>query len=198
MVNQQATDLELGWLAGIIDGEGWLGMSVTHERRGTERSQRQRRTVKLELMVNNCDLAIIDKTVEILRKLGTNPYRKTQRQRGIRREVHSCAIKNMANIEKVLVALQDYLVGNKRERARLMMRFIELRRSNQGIESPNYANGAKGQLGPRTIRPYTAQELEIISLCRDLQSRGASETTRVKRDQAVQALYEQSARQTAR
>src|SRR5579863_6517286 len=70
MDNQQATDYELGWLAGILDGEGWIGFSITQKRSGTGGSV----FAKLEVRVNNTDKAIIDRTAEIMNKLGVNPY----------------------------------------------------------------------------------------------------------------------------
>lgn len=192
MDNQQATLAELGWLAGIIDGEGWLGMTVCNDRRRVNGLQ-----VKPELKINNCDEEIISKTYLILRKLGINPYRRSMKVPGIHRMVYEVATKNMTNLIKVISPVYPYLTGNKQMRAKVMLEFMELRKNNPGIPNPAYNNGAKGKHGSKTIRPYNARELELIELCRDLQSRGASETTRRKRDMAVEALKKQDCRLNA-
>ncbi len=194
MDNQQATDLEIGWLAGIIDGEGWLGFSVTQDKRPGVGDYRRGICVKTELKITNCDEAIIERATGILQKLGVNPYRRTHKQLGVgRRPVHECAIKHMASIERVLPTMQPHLTGNKQQRAAIMLRFITLRKVNPGFPNPNYSKseirpGKPGRQGPGRIKPYTADELTLIEQCRDLQSRGASETTRENRERTFRAM----------
>lgn len=186
MDNQQETAFELGWLAGIVDGEGWLGMSVSHQYRGPD-TDRMPFFVKVELKITNCDEAIIEKSDRILRTLDVNPYRRTQRLGATRRPVHECAIKSMTSMEKVLPPLLPHLTGIKRQRADIILEFCTRRRANLGIERPGF-DLRSGQRGPRTIRPYTDEELSLIDACRELQMRGASETTRETRTRTLKAL----------
>ena len=74
MGNQQATDAELGWLAGIIDGEGWLGVSLETEHWYREGKNTRQQSIKVEIKVVNCDPEIVVKTAQIMQKLGVNPY----------------------------------------------------------------------------------------------------------------------------
>ncbi len=181
MGNQQATDAELGWLAGIIDGEGWLGMSVETEHWYRVDKHTRQHSVKVEIKVTNCDPAIVYRTAEILLKLGVNPY--IRQQGGTLKPNHAqpyeVSIKRMAPVQHVLTAVRPNLVGTKAKRADIIQEFILLRQSNPGVPNPAYADGQKGRRGPRTIRPYTSQEIALVEQCRALQSRkGASETTR--------------------
>lgn len=181
MGNQQATDAEIGWLAGIIDGEGWLGMSVETEHWYRVGYNTRQKSIKVEIKVTNCDPAVVYKTAEIIQKLGVNPYIRAQgaATKPNHRQAYEVSVKRLATVKHVLNIVRPYLIGTKAERADLILRFIELRQSNPGIPNPHYADGGKGKKGPGTIRPYTTEELEIVEQCRALQSRkGASETTR--------------------
>lgn len=181
MDNPQATDAELGWLAGIIDGEGWLGMSIETEHWYRIGQNTRQKSIKVEIKVTNCDPEIVVKTAQIMQKLGVNPYiRQPKVELKANHKIHyEASTKRMAPVQRILQAIRPYLVGSKAERADLILRFIELRQANPGVPNPAYADGATGRKGPRTIRPYTAEELDLVEQCRALQSRkGASETTR--------------------
>lgn len=120
MGNQQATEAEIGWLAGIIDGEGHIGLS--------NQNYKKVRSVRADLQIVNTDSALIEKIVSILRKLGVNPY--------LRERVHVKATWNtntivtvgkFANIKRVLMATLPHLTGMKREKAILVLALIESR-----------------------------------------------------------------------
>lgn len=198
MDNPQATLAELGWLAGIIDGEGWLGLSLESEHwiRRTENTRQM--AIKVEIKVTNCDPEVIVKTAQILQKLGVNAYIRQPTVKNLRanHKVHyEVATKRMTTVQKVLLAVRPYLVGSKAERADILLRFIELRQTNPGAPNPAYAGGASGRHGPRTIRPYTTEELDLVERCRALQSRkGASETTRANGDALLQQMKSRIAR----
>jgi hypothetical protein len=181
MGNQQATDAELGWLAGIIDGEGYLGMNVESEHNYRPTHHTRQHSIKIEIKVTNCDPEIVVKTAQIMQKLGVNPYiRQPAVDLKPNHKVHyEASIKRMAPVKRVLEAIRPYLVGSKAERADIILRFIQLRSDNPGIANPAYADNAKGRRGPRTIKPYSDEELRLVDQCRALQSRkGASEATR--------------------
>ncbi len=188
MGNQHATDFEIGWLAGIADGEGWIGFSIEYKQSGAKSPRGRLVKVRPEFRINNTDPVIIDRAIEILQKIGINPYRRTSKTSLRRRLIHECSCKHMVGVEKILLALHEQLTGNKQERASLILEFIQLRRENPGIENPIYADGGKGQRGPRHIRPYTEQELALVEACRALQNPGASETTRETQGKAVTDL----------
>lgn len=188
MSNQQATDIELGWLAGIIDGEGWIGFAVCRDKRGGATSQRMRWSARVEVRVNNCDPAIVERCAAIFKLLGVNPYVRGGRASSTRRMVYECACKHMTGVEKILLPIREHLTGIKKQRAEYMLRFIVLRRENPGHPNPAYEMNSRGRKGPRSLRPYTEEELQLIEACRAIQSAGASETTRATRDTALKAV----------
>lgn len=196
MGNQQATDFEIGWFAGIVDGEGWLGMSLETEHWYREGKHTRQKSIKVELKIPNCDPAIIEKSAMIMRKLGINPYLRTvAQQKGMKRPVYEVSTKRMTALETVLPPIRDYLTGSKQQRTDLILRFIHLRKHNPGAPNPAYADGRTGRYGPRTIRPYTVEELELAEQCRVLQDRsGASETTRATAEAVLREMKERAVR----
>lgn len=199
MDNPQATDAELGWLAGIIDGEAWLGMSVETEHWYRVGYNTRQSSIKVEIKVTNCDPEIVYKTAAIMQKLDVNPYIRTQGAptKVNHKQVYEVSTKRMAPVQRILTAVQPYLVGSKAERAALILRFIELRQNNPGIRNPAYTEGGSGgRKGPATLRPYTDEELALVEQCRALQSRkGASETTRATGEAMLQQMKERIAQQ---
>ncbi len=195
MHNQQATDIEIGWLAGIVDGEGWLGMSLETEHWYRVGYNTRQKSIKVEIKIVNCDPAIVERSASILRKLGINPYLRHGNRSRMKRPVYEVAAKSMTAVQKVLLILRDHLTGTKQKRADLILRFIHLRQTNLGVVNPAYADGSPGRKGPRTIRPYTVEELEITERCRALQDRsGASETARENAAATLHQMKERVAR----
>ena len=78
--NQQASPQELGWLAGMIDGDGYIGL------RGCKNHGYD--WFRPEIMVVNTDPAIIKKTQRIMRKLGVNPYIRTGHNKNKNAKMH--------------------------------------------------------------------------------------------------------------
>lgn len=120
MGNPQATDAEIGWLAGVIDGEGHIGLSAQNSKKV--------RSVRPDLQIVNCDHEMISKAVRILRQLGVNPY--------IRERTHSkktwstnwiVTVGKFAHMKRILDVVKDHLTGMKRERAELVLALIESR-----------------------------------------------------------------------
>ena len=194
MRDQQATDFEIGWLAGIVDGEGWLGLSVSSRPSAANQPVERLIFARPELRIGNTDPAIIDRAIDILRKIGINPYRRSVMPPGKRRLMHECSCKHMTGVGTVLHVIHEQLTGNKQERSSLILEFIALRQSNPGIENPVYNGGVRGRFGPRRIRPYTEQELALVEACRLLQNPGASEATRETQSKAAQELRKYTAK----
>lgn len=195
MDNPQVTDIDLGWLAGIIDGEGWLGVSLETEHWYREGKNTRQKSIKVEIKIVNCDPAIVERTASIIRKLGVNPYmRHGNRTQKMKRPIYEVATKRLVTVQRILLAVRDHLTGSKQERADIILRFIQLRQSNPGIPNPAYANGTKGRHGPGVLRPYTVEELELVERCRALQDRsGSSETTRATAAATLREMKERVA-----
>ena len=133
MGNQQATQSDIGWLAGIIDGEGHIGLSCQNRKRCS--------TVKFDMSIVNTDDALIEKTVRILRALGANPY--------IRGRIHEkkswsrntiVTVCKMAHIERVLSMTVEHLTGVKKEKAILLLALIRSRKHKNRMPYDDYEN----------------------------------------------------------
>lgn len=120
MGNQQATQADIGWLAGIIDGEGHIGLSLQNKARS--------RSVKFDLQIVNTDSGLIDKVVRIMRELDVNPL---LRERIHIKKTHNTntiiTVGRMAQIKRILIATKEHLTGIKREKADMILALIESR-----------------------------------------------------------------------
>lgn len=118
--NQQATEVELGWLAGIFDGEGYIGLSYENRKKS--------RCVRPNLQLVNCDPDVILKTRNILIKIGINPHireRVHDRQKWSRNYILS--MDRFASIKKFIDTVGHLLTGEKKKRAELMIALINSR-----------------------------------------------------------------------
>lgn len=122
MGNQQATDLEIGWLAGIYDGEGYFGL--------TRQNTKKTRSVRPDIQLVNCDPDVILKTRTILNKIGINPYIRervhAKNQQGWSRN-YILSISKFAHVKKLIDVIGILLTGEKQLRAALMIKLVESR-----------------------------------------------------------------------
>lgn len=118
--NQQATDMELGWLAGIIDGEGYIGFS--------RQNAKKVRSIRPDIQIVNCDPDVILKTRRILNLIGINPY--------IRERVHNkknwsrnyiLQMSKFSHVKKLIDTIGHLLTGEKAKRAKLMIELVNSR-----------------------------------------------------------------------
>jgi hypothetical protein len=150
MGNQQERPLEweLAWLAGIMDGEGSFLISVnsTH------------RSVYPRISITNTNIHLMDKVVELVKKLGLKYNLKLRIGRKV---TYSNSLQlSIHTAKRVLLFIQTvepYLVG-KKEHASLVKEFCESR-----ISLP-YGY------------PYTERELELRNLLTKLQDKVGHKT----------------------
>jgi predicted RNA-binding protein with EMAP domain len=118
--NQQATELEIGWLAGIYDGEGYIGFS--------HQNAKKVRSIRPDIQLVNCDPDVILKTKRILNMIGINPY--------IRERVHNkkkwsrnyiLTMSKFSDVKKFIDTLGNHLTGEKKKRAELMIQLVNSR-----------------------------------------------------------------------
>lgn len=173
MGNQQATLVELGWLAGIIDGEGYLGIQV----------DKKAGYVTPSIAVCNTDEQIVLKTKQILDKLEAVTYCRVEN--GLHnpkaKVAYRVQTKHQGSLIRILEAIGNLLTGNKFERGKLLLEFCQSRKEN-------FVHGShiKSQ--------YTEKELELIEKMLPLQRKGASETIRRMQLQKSEILKEQRQR----
>ena len=133
--NQQETvkDTELAWLAGFLDSDGSIQMTIPRSSRA-----KNRRVVNLWVDFSNGDPAIIDKALSILDKLDVGCHTAQKHVKPIYKQDGSYYLPNrkiclslrigkMANIEKLLRAVSPYLAGQKKALSNILIRFCESR-----------------------------------------------------------------------
>jgi hypothetical protein len=142
MDNQQGTlavtDFEVGWLAGIIDGEGTIAFSVYALRHNGKILQDVR--VKPQIIVTNTDKDLVEKVADIFgrRRIGVHFQTRTQHGRSFAgnkpskyRPLHVANISGFLRAKKALEFIGPHLVS-KKAKADLVLRYIvqrELKRS---------------------------------------------------------------------
>ena len=117
MGNQQVTETDLAWLAGIYDGEGWFSLKRNVSRNDV--------CVNLSIGIVNTDANIINKAVEILTELGVSPY-VYERQHDVWKTRYDIEVKKFGKAKVLLEALMPYLIA-KDGQAKLLLRFVDMR-----------------------------------------------------------------------
>lgn len=125
--NQQEIGL-IGWLAGIIDGEGTVSLTV---RRRNERGQAIQ--VNPRVSIANTDAGIIVKCIEAFEIIGVGHYRQDvrpipRRLLGVHvakfKPVTMLEINGFKRVRTLLNAVGPFLAGDKASRSRLLLTFI--------------------------------------------------------------------------
>lgn len=166
--NQQATptEAEIGWLAGIMEGEGTLSMTLFKRprRKGTTASEIGNLAVTVHVRFYNSDAGIIKQVVSILQRMMV-AYRISEREQRpmlkpdgnghyvSRDPMLTVSTNNLAAAQRLLSQLRPWLYGNKAHRADLMLEFIEKRLGR-----------ACGPRGGRAAL-YTADEIRLVLRC---------------------------------
>src|SRR5579885_581002 len=142
MDNPHARDVDLAYLAGVIDGEG----TITLERNGTRRLHGQM-GFSPKVIVANTNHALLQRVVNVFDALGVNPHIKTQaagsNNRG--RMMYWIVVAGLAKCGRILRPILPHLVA-KDGQARIVLDFIE-RRGDPAL--------AKG-------KPYGEYELGLV------------------------------------
>jgi len=148
MDNQQETqtkptEVELAWLAGIIEGEGWITMSA---HRCSKKEWAGGYILAPKIGVCNTDAGIIRKIRQIFDKLGTNnyifEYRTTCQNFKSGTTILEVSTKRLDTIKNILTSIMPYMAGQKKQRAELLLDYVEKRLSHK-------------------YEPYTEEEINI-------------------------------------
>ena len=150
-------ETDLAYLAGLIDGEG----TVTLEKHGRRRKGNNEMGISPIVLVANTDYTLIQHTVNLFRKLGVNPYVKSQNPKKKNRRKKTCywvTCKGLNKCKRILIPLLPYLVG-KQAQARLILEWIESRGDT---------NVAKG-------KPYSDYDFQIWDKVKSINHRGVTD-----------------------
>lgn len=152
MGNQQerndATALDLSWLAGMMNGDGCFSLTF---------AIRKNENVKcdLSLTLTQCDPALIERATSIMNAIGVNPaIQEYGPQADGRRVKYNLRVNKMAHIARVIDAIVPFMAGEKLAQARLMRRYIARRVAF--TDPKNRQNGAS-----------VLQDREALAIARD-------------------------------
>lgn len=119
----------VGWLAGIIDGEGTVSLGIS---RRANRSQLIRTSPKV--IIANTDPGILDMCVKALQVVGVGHYQRNERRPpghilGVSvpkfKPVTTIEVGGFKRVQRLLVAVRPFLAGEKGLRADLLLKFID-------------------------------------------------------------------------
>jgi hypothetical protein len=138
-VNRQATvtEIEKGWLAGIIDGEGCIHIDI--DTKGGSHPY---------ITVTNTNILIIEKVADIWKRLGVGCRVYRFQNKPPRAVKINAMVFGFKRLKPALTAIMPYLVGKKDE-ALLLYRFVESRLKVD-------------MHGPNETRKITNQEMKYI------------------------------------
>ena len=156
MDNQQVTPVVLAWFAGIIDGEGTINITKKPTRKRVDGSVRYNYWTFLQIA--NTDENLILRCIDIMKRLGSNPYVWEKPATEKWKKAYQISLQNMNKTYRVLKAVHPYLVS-KRRHSELVMAFVESRIS-------------KYEKGRGKNNPYSLEELEMITEIKRLNHRG--------------------------
>lgn len=150
MDNPQVTDIQVGWLTAIIEGEGSIIMAVSRVGKRTQYMPR--------VTITNTDPAIIWETTQILDAIGCG-YHIVKRDAGDghrgERDLWDVVICRLTSLEKLLKKISPWLHGSKKARAMLTLSFVCKR-------IPKIQNGTNRD------RAYTPDEISDAERFRNL------------------------------
>lgn len=118
--NQQVTDLELGWLAGILDGEGNISMKTSKYKKWIHYS--------VEIGFTNTSKELLDKLASICLKMGVNLYWNKKKMPKTCQPCWYLTTKKMSHCIKILDPIMPLLTV-KLERAEILLSFCKRRLS---------------------------------------------------------------------
>lgn len=161
--NQQATPTEgeVAWLAGIIEGEGTLMMSLWKRNDGDRKPK-----VGLQVKIYNSDAGIIRKAASVLERLAVGFHLKERDMPPMAKPggegeyapsapMLTLTVSKLDHVANILRAIRPWLFGDKAARADLMLQFLERRFAKFELKG----SGTQ-RMGKRA--PYDADDIRLV------------------------------------
>jgi hypothetical protein len=131
MDNQQERfELDLAWLAGILEGEGWVSLVLV---KGNQKNKlRPTPSYHPNIGMVNCDFKIMDKVEEILIRLNIK-FRKCHRKPYVgsdgsaRKEKVEISFITHDCMRRFINIIFPYLIGEKKERCIKLLEYLDIR-----------------------------------------------------------------------
>lgn len=159
---QTLSDAELGWIAGILDGEGSILLFFGVRRSG------KLNNVSPQVIVGNTEQVMIETYARLVKQMGAGVHISTREPKigGIKatmneatmhryKRLHVANSVGFQRVRNVLRPVTPFLVTSKRQRAELILRFIDQRLARREVAS------ADGR-GTYSNAPYDREDLELM------------------------------------
>lgn len=123
--DNQQEKLKLSWLAGMLEGDGFVSVTI-----GRSKLAKKGFNPKAVIGVTNQDPMIINEVDNIFRSIGVGAFvQENKTPKGL--PIFLISTSKMTNVKKVIDSILPYLVGEKKARAELTLKFV-----NRRVEKP--------------------------------------------------------------
>lgn len=120
----QATEAELGWFAGMLEGEGCITFFKQARKRGGY-------DIITGIQITNTDINIIEKLVEILKRCNLSWFIRNKKVYSKNHtECYYIECRQQEMLRKSLELFMPYMYGNKRAKASLVLEYLNKRRED--------------------------------------------------------------------
>lgn len=132
---QTVSDAEIGWLVGIIEGEGTITIQIS------KRARMQALRVEPRIIITNTDQGIIDACLGILTKLGIGRWVRHTKPNNEKyaalvnrsyKDITYIHVTGFLRVVKLLELCKVYMRGEKQKRAEVLLRFVKNRLETGG------------------------------------------------------------------
>jgi len=124
-------EVEIAWLAGIIDGEGTIDVAL-RKHYNPKITNPNAKCLEIQLTIVNTDHAIIERAEAILRKSNIKPivyWLKRSKNNKKCRDLGVIRITGFTKLKKAVILVLPYLVGFKKEQCSETLSLIDFRQS---------------------------------------------------------------------
>jgi hypothetical protein len=153
----QSAGNNFAWLAAIINGEGSVGLEKIWS---VPPKRQRRRYFSPRISICNTDPAIIVRCAEIYKSMNV-PYYIMDYDRKENRTIFTIRVDKMRDIKTVLIAINPFMVGEKKARGQLLLEYVESRLQRINTPNPKWETIRPSQRHKTTNPPYNDRELEI-------------------------------------
>jgi len=157
----------LSWLAGIIDGEGWVGINVCRKVNYTKLASGKKnktisRCVRPAFQVSNRDIRILKRCEEIINYFGVKCYWGKHIPVVNQKGTPHIWVLFQDGVEKILNAIMPYLVS-KQDEAKIVLEYIKWRRQYGTFNNHKIVDKFYQQLKQTRInRPFRDRTTSIF------------------------------------
>lgn len=134
---QTVSNFEIGWLVGIIEGEGSITLQIS------KRARMQSLRVEPRVIITNTDQVLVEGALSILDRLGIGKWVMHTKANNIKHSAESLVKKSYKDITyihvtgfkrvaRLLSICSQGMVGEKRKRAEVLLRFVKNRLETGG------------------------------------------------------------------